>query len=410
MGDPSTQSLVGTTAPSGGELGIKVRALVEGEVTVGASGLATSAAQTDGSQRVGVLGADGLALASNANPLPVGDGGGSITVDGTVAVTNANLDVALSTRAADSTLAAMSAKLPASLGTKAAAGSMSAALSTEDAANLSSAKTALDSLVAAISLGDPTFEVARTGQWRTKTGYTVNVMGRRTSFTASVLNDLVMFTPSAGSSTVINEMAGTEALEIVSSNTADAAAGTGVRTVEITYIDALGTVGAQNTTTVTMNGTTPVSLGSVRALAIQWAEAATVGGGNTAAGDITIRASATPTNVYELISAGGNRSLSGRYMVPVGMSAYAASWVGSAVNQDMDIRLRATVKMSSRAITTPYLFQDAMYPPAGATSPSRVLQWLKFPEGSKIKMSARPAAVGASPRCEASATFAVIQN
>jgi len=291
-----------------------------------------------------------------------------------------------------------------------AVGSGGAALALEGGGNLAAAKASLDSLVAAIGFGDPSFEVSRTSLWRTKAGACINIIGRRASFTANVQNDLVMFTPSAGSSTTINEMAGTETLEIISSSASDTAAGTGVRTVKITYIDALGTVGAQNTTTVTLNGTTAVSLGAVRALAIQWAEVATVGSGGVAAGDITIRSTATPTNLYELISAGGNRSMSGRYMVPVGMSAYANEWQGSAVNHDMDIRLRGTVEMGTRASVSPYLFQDAMYPPSGTVSPSRVLPWLKFPAGSKLKLSAILTAVGGSPRCEASITLAVITN
>jgi len=361
------------------------------------SGAATSALQ----------GAGLPSALSSGGGVKVGIVDGSVTVAGTatvagtvavssvgglVAVTNAgltNIDVALSTRASQATVAA---------------------LALESGGNLAAAKASLDSLVAAIGFGDPSFEVSRTSLWRTKAGACINIIGRRASFTANVQNDLVMFTPSAGSSTTINEMAGTETLEIISSSASDTAAGTGVRTVKITYIDALGTVGAQNTTTVTLNGTTAVSLGAVRALAIQWAEAATVGSGKVAAGDITIRATATPTNLYELISAGGNRSMSGRYMVPVGMSAYANEWQGSAVNQDMDIRLRGTVEMGTRASVSPYLFQDAMYPPTGSVSPSRALPWLKFPAGSKLKLSAMPTAVAGSPRCEGSISLVVITN
>lgn len=120
---------------------------------------ATHSAQTDGSQRTGVLGADGSTISSNANPIPISDAGGSITVDGTVAVsgtsavsgtvtanqgtggvsawkvdgsavtqpvsgtlavssvggsvavTNANLDAGLSTLATQTTLAALNAKV-----------------------------------------------------------------------------------------------------------------------------------------------------------------------------------------------------------------------------------------------------------------------------------------------------------
>ncbi len=122
---------------------------------------ATHSAQIDGTQRAGVLGADGTSLSSNANPVPISDAGGSITVDGSVsitgtptisgtvtanqgtggvsawkvdgsattqpvsgtvavssvagsvAVTNANLDAGLSTLATQATLAALDAKVTA---------------------------------------------------------------------------------------------------------------------------------------------------------------------------------------------------------------------------------------------------------------------------------------------------------
>jgi hypothetical protein len=263
---------------------------------------------------------------------------------------------------------------------------------------------------ARLPFGPPTFEASYAASFRGKISYCVNVIGRRATFTANVLNDVVSFAFASGTS--IPEMAGTEALEIVSTSANDTAAGTGARTVTITYIDAQNTIGAQVTSAaITLNGTTPVALGaSIRALAIQWAEAATVGSGGVAAGDITIRNVAAPTTIYEQINAGGNRSLSGRYMVPVGYSAYCETWTGAAIAQDMDIRLRATVAMGSRAITAPYLFQDAMYPAANNVSPSRHLPWLKFPALSKIKLSAMPPAVSGSPRVEGSFSFIVIEN
>lgn len=253
------------------------------------------------------------------------------------------------------------------------------------------------------------FEISRTGSWRGKAARCLNIIGRRASFTASIQNDIVPFAIASGAS--ILEMSGSETLEIVSTNANDTSLGTGIRTVRITYIDALNTVGAENTVTISMNGTTPVSLGSVRALAIQWAEAATVGTGSVAAGDITIRQTGSPTNVYEQITTGGNRSLSARYMVPVGRTAYCDQWSASAISHDMDLRLRATVRMADRVLVPGvYIFQDATFPASNNVSPSRELLWLAFPAGSKIKLSAIPSATGGSPRSEGSFSLVEIEN
>lgn len=74
------------------------------------------------------------------------------------------------------------------------------------------------------------------------------------------------------------------AASIVSASTADAAAGTGARTVLVTGLDANY---LDVTETVTLNGTTPVNL-SAQLLRCNRIEVITAGSGRTNAGDITL--------------------------------------------------------------------------------------------------------------------------
>ncbi len=260
--------------------------------------------------------------------------------------------------------------------------------------------------VSNVDYAEPDFEINRTGLWQSKSAYTVTLIGRKIApWTAGAQNDLV-----ETGNAVIPEMDGTEALEIVSTNPQDNAAGTGAHSVRVTYIDALAG-NAQTSAVVVPNGTTPVAIGAgVRASAIQCAEVMTAGSLGVAAGDISIRR-VTVGTVYEFIRAGGNASMSGRYMVPAGYSAYAHEWNASAIGQEMDIRLRATVGKFDRSTnTSTYLFQDATYPGANQTSGARHLSHMKFPSGCKLKMSALPGATTGSPRCEASISLVLISN
>lgn len=94
-------------------------------------------------QRVASMLGVGSTAVSNANPVPVSDAGGSLTVDGTVAatqsgtwnITNLSGTVSLPTGAAtETTLAALSAKHPATLGQKTMAASMAVTLASDQSA------------------------------------------------------------------------------------------------------------------------------------------------------------------------------------------------------------------------------------------------------------------------------------
>lgn len=175
------------------------------------------------------------------------------------------------------------------------------------------------------------------------------------------------------------------AMEVLSANAQDGAAGTGVLTVRIDYLDANG---AEQTTVVTMNGTTPVSVaGGALIRRVQWMHALTTGTGGVAAGNIICRKTTT-TEPIEQITAGGNMSLSCRYTVPLGYSAYVDEWSANAAANAQDMRLRATCEKTSRALLPGvFLYQDEIMLAAGVDASGLSVPMLKFPALCDIKVS-----------------------
>jgi hypothetical protein len=251
---------------------------------------------------------------------------------------------------------------------------------------------------------DVLWDVSSTGRYQGRTAKNVTLIGRRTSFTAGVLNDLGQFTLPAASGAQFGVMTATEALEIVSASANDTAAGTGARTVKITYLDALG---AETSTTVTMTGTTPVSLGAIHMLAVQYMEVVTSGSGLTAAGNITLRTTTVGTQ-WEMILAAYNRSMSAQYMVPTGFTAYLVYVSTSARNQSMDIELLATM-LEDGTITTAFGTHNAVDVPSNAVA-NLDLPYHSFPAGVRIKWASVPGSAAGGPRCQVSWSMLVISN
>lgn len=105
------------------------------------------------------------------------------------------------------------------------------------------------------------------------------------------------------------------AMEIVSSSASDTAAGAGLRTALVIYLDSTGT---QKTTTVTLNGTTPVALPE-NILFVQFvrgASSGTVGGNNI--GNVSIRDAGGLGKTYSYMTAGTGFARSSGVRVPAG--------------------------------------------------------------------------------------------
>lgn len=134
---------------------------------------------------------------------------------------------------------------------------------------------------------------------------------------------------------------------IVSSSVNDAAAGTGIRTLEIAYLDTNYNMQVEN---ITMNGTTPVNTVATNIQRIWWIHAITVGSDGVAAGNISLQNTAG-TVTYEYIAAGENRSLTSHFTIPNNTTGYVLGWQASSVLAAGAIRLRATSHYHNRVLT-----------------------------------------------------------
>lgn len=234
----------------------------------------------------------------------------------------------------------------------------------------------------------PNLMAAIYGRLRGKTAYNVAVLGSRSRGwnSTAVLGDACDYLDTTQS--LMNTPTTGQTLYLVSTSASDDAAGTGARSVRIVYLDAAGN---QQTTTVNTAGLTPVSLGTGFSF-IQWMEVASLGSSETSVGSLSISSTngaATVATTFELIRAGGNRSLSGRYMVPTGFTAYVCQWGAAAINTTMDTRLRATVFADSGALSTVYHFQDRVFLPSGVIT-DIMLYYPALSAGCVIKVSAIP--------------------
>lgn len=252
------------------------------------------------------------------------------------------------------------------------------------------------------------FEASFTGKVRGKNAYVWTILGRREKGWTNTtdIGDIAHYLDT--SQAFINTPSAADTLYLTSTSASDTAAGVGVRTVKITYLDVAGNI---QTRTETMNGTTNVNLGTGHSF-ILFMESASSGSSASAVGDIYLtRAAGAPAvaTTVEMIGAKGGRSMSGRIKVPTGYTGYIPRWDCCAINTSMDIRMRAQVFLADRSLSTEFHFQDTMYLASGQNQVCE-LPYLKFPADSVIKMAAVPGAAPATNRCDASFDLLLIQN
>ena len=158
-----------------------------------------------------------------------------------------------------------------------------------------------------------------------------------------------------------------EAMEVVSTDAADAAAGTGVQSVNVDYLDADGNPGSE---VIALNGTTAVALTLATVRHVQKLHATAVGSNGVAVGSVTIRNIGTPTDVYAIIAVGGNMSLNPSRMVPLGKKLLILNWHATE-SQDRRVafRLRSTSDLDQIYPGTS-LFKSAMYLAKGSLETS----------------------------------------
>lgn len=116
---------------------------------------------------------------------------------------------------------------------------------------------------------------------------------------------------------------------IKSSSANDTAAGTGARTVRITYFDAA--MAGPFVETITMNGVTGVNTVSTTMAFIEKIEVATVGSGGGNAGTLTLTTTTGGAgSTIGTVMAGDNRTFWTHHYVPVGKTCYVYTYRGSA--------------------------------------------------------------------------------
>lgn len=182
-------------------------------------------------------------------------------------------------------------------------------------------------------------------------------------------------------------------MNIVSDSAADAAAGTGARTVKIHYLnDAF----KEKEHTFTMNGITPVA-GPTDAYRINHCEVMTAGSGVHAAGNITVTNTAG-TVTYARIEANGNVALQAIYTVPSMMEdgtpithGYITGWdvgsAGAAAAKGITGYCRATADYHGNLTSGIFHFKDITMT-SDANSPMNFDFPVKCPSGTDIKISA----------------------
>lgn len=183
-----------------------------------------------------------------------------------------------------------------------------------------------------------------------------------------------------------------ERMSLVSTSANDTAAGSGVRTVDIHYID---TNGNPQTEIIAMAGSaTPVHTVATNIRFVQGIHTNTCGTlWGVAAGTITIYQYGSASTVYNQITTGTNVSLNSARMVPNGKTFYMKSLhVSAGSNKPISIRLRATSTLEDELCTF-FQFKDVFFLIDSAMCKTYDVA-LKFPSLSIIKATAYSATAG----------------
>lgn len=256
---------------------------------------------------------------------------------------------------------------------------------------------------------DYLLEIQETGQLNGKSARCFNVPGRRSAFTSTTsLNDVGEGIGIAGTALFLN-LTGAEAISVVSSNANDdgSPAGTGARTIKMTYIDTNYAI--VETADITLNGTSSVSVLASGCLALLWIEVTSAGSNGSPVGNLTVTSGAPTSGTLAYIPAGSNKSLNAFFMVPDGYTGYVICWSGGNIQNSQDMRLRATVNTTDRTLSTVYHFQDNKNI-ASNTNFDHDLPALKYPARCKIKVSTISSSTAINTRADADFSVIIIAD
>jgi len=257
--------------------------------------------------------------------------------------------------------------------------------------------------VSTISATDIIQTTQMRGNFLGRTAFVYNIIGRRAGFTSiTASNDIKEFDNAVANFPTITTA---NTLEIVSTSANDTAAGTGIRTVRVVYID--GSNNLVQSAAIPLNGVTPVAAGFT-ANEIIWMESASFGTPPAiAAGDIVLRVVAGPVPV-EQISTGRGKSLSAKFMVPTGYTGFLTLFRGSSINQDQDLKLLAQENTFNGSLGLYHAMVGGTI--ALNTSSEQSLAFIKVPALARIKASTISAGTSAAVRAETSFTVILISD
>ncbi len=181
-----------------------------------------------------------------------------------------------------------------------------------------------------------------------------------------------------------------EQMTVVSEHVQDTTLGTGVQRIKICYIDANG---YEQTENVDMDGTTGVDTVATDIRFINDKYSVLVGSGGVAAGHIKIYKKGTAGLVYNMIAAGGNKSVVPHRMVPVDRTLLLKGWhAEEAQGKRVVLRIRST-DMNGELIDGVFCFKDTAY--LNKSTSGYIPINLPIPSLSIVKVSAWPDASGA---------------
>jgi hypothetical protein len=236
-------------------------------------------------------------------------------------------------------------------------------------------------------------------------------LGRRLATFATGFTDIAEFDlQTVGNNLRSPTLTGAHTVEIISSNAADSASGTGIRTVEVMYLDEGFNF---KTTSVTLNGTTAVQIlkdgVAIKPTCILKMQTVAHGTSAGAVGTITLRtpagtllATATPV---DQISVGFTSSFSARTCVPEGYLGYVIDVTGAGITANHDFHLLATVAQSDkRLLDGVFSSLDFFTANAGTIPVNRDEFFYELPSRCRVRLASRASATTAS----ATGSFTVV--
>lgn len=181
-------------------------------------------------------------------------------------------------------------------------------------------------------------------------------------------------------------------VSVISSEAGDTSAGSGVRTVHISYLNSAGITGKE---TITMNGTAAVTSTNTM-YRINSIHAGTTGGVFMATGNITVSTATSGGTVLGYILAGYTHDRAAIYQVPEGKELYITSITAGShsATKGSVVTVKSTYDHEHGTVNN--FFLPVLEFALSNTIISKDLTMpIKVPEGARIKASAKADAAGA---------------